>query len=149
MLFALDGAAANAVGVVAQVLRSSRGPVRHGQARGYGVHSDAVFAQLAGEAARHGDHRALARDVVQKVGHAFERRAGGEIDDAAAPLSAHVRRDGFAAQRDTQHVDFEKAFPFAAQMTRMSMRPKVFIVSAAMEAVSDSADTSTLRPSAR
>jgi len=29
------------------------------------------------------------------------------------------------------------------------MRPKAFIVSAAMEAVSDSEDTSTLRPSAR
>ena len=123
-----------------------------GEARGERVDGDAVLADFAREGARHRDHRAFARDVVQEEGHALQGRAGGEVDDAAAARRAHVRHARAAAQEDAQRVHVHHLAPFggvdllerpdvtvlknAALLTRMSMRPKAFTVSAAMRATS-------------
>ena len=84
------------------------------EARGQGVDGDGVLAELACEAARHRNHRALAGNVVQEQGHALERGAGGEVDDAAVAAGAHMRRAGAAAQEHAERIDVHDPAPFSS-----------------------------------
>ncbi len=87
--------------------------LRQRESRRERVHRDAVLADFACEAARHRDHRALARDVVEEKRYPFQRRAGGEVDDAAVPALAHVGNAGAAAEPHAHDVHFHDAAELA------------------------------------
>ena len=79
--------------------------VRHREAGRDGVDEDAVAADLLGHRARHRDHGALARDVVEQERHALVGRARGDVDDAPVAGGAHRGHDRAGREEHAEHVD--------------------------------------------
>ena len=107
------------------------------------VDRDAVRAELARQRARERDHRALARHVVQHERHALDRRARGEVDDAAAAARLHLGTHARHARKTPsvftsitrRHSSGSMSSngrgsigeKYAALLTRMSMPPKAAV----------------------
>jgi len=81
------------------------------QPGGNGVDGDAVAAQFAGQAAGHGDQRALAGDIGQQVGRAPQRGVRGQVDDRSAAAAAQRRQGGSGHQPGTAHVHLHHLVP--------------------------------------
>ena len=76
-----------------------------------GVDVDAELAELLRHRARHRQHRALARDVVQVVRAAHPDDRRGDVDDAPAALLPHLRHDRLRSEPHAAHVDRHELVP--------------------------------------
>jgi nucleoside diphosphate kinase len=76
-----------------------------GESRSERVDGDAVGAQLPGQRAGQGEHRALGGDVVRHAGRRGQDDPGADVHDLAAAAPAEVRDGGLAQNERPADVD--------------------------------------------